>query len=151
MLTLNRLPLKPIYDAAHARMLAEELPLSRTMASVVVVPRQLDKATRQYFEARLTQLHNACGCSAGTLALLVTLGMWVAVWSMQTDPLAQSGIMFPIGLGLAVLSVGFGKWIGLWRAKQALVAELHNLARYLDEVDRNSLITGSCDSDVQTA
>lgn len=147
---LNRLPLKPIYDAAHARTLAEDLPLSRAAASVVVVPRQLDKATRQYFEARLTRLHNACGCGAGTLALVVTLGTWVAAWSTQTDPLANSGIMLPIGLGLAVASVGFGKWIGLWRARQALVAELQKLARYLDGRGRNSLVAGSCDSDGRT-
>jgi len=97
-----------------------------------VVPRQLDATTRQQIEARLTRLHNACGCGAGTLALLITLAIWAMMWRMQPDPLAHSGLMLSLGLILAVLSVGLGKWFGLWRAKHTLVAELQHLAQRLE-------------------
>ena len=74
-------------------------------------------------EARLNRLLMACGCTEGSVGLLIALPIAITFGLVSTWPLGSGG---RIAVGLAIVVAGSlaGKLVGLMRARAALRAEI---------------------------
>jgi hypothetical protein len=88
----------------------------------------MDEARR----ARLAKLKSECGCNAGLVALLLTVGAYLG-YSLWLDPVVRSlGERVITGIVVALAGMLIGKMLGIGRARY----QYRRLLRALPQLDR---------------
>lgn len=100
----------------------QRLAKARGVRRIEVAMAGLDDEVRALTQQRLAAVLGACGCTEGAVGLLLMLPV---VGSLAVAHLLPSG-WAGIGLALALVVGGSlsGKLVGLYRAHQALLAEI---------------------------
>jgi hypothetical protein len=126
---LTQSAILPLYDAASAQQLAHAPYFRRRHAGrIVVAVKNVPEPLQRLIEARLNRLYNACGCTSGAWALCLGLLGWAVTWMGMARFPNDAITMIPAGIGVAILTGGFGKVLGLLLARRALREELFRLA-----------------------
>lgn len=106
----------------------------RSIRNIEVRLEGMEKSEAENLSKEINKHYFACGCSEGTVFVLLALA-GLAGWVLSnTESLNQLGWKQGLsGLGIVLIAAGIGKGIGKWRASFALKKTVNKLIKYAPE------------------